>query len=563
MRKRAIEKVLRVVVFGAAVAACSEPTTSSPAARPRGISSAASNGAPLDVPEVRMDRPPHPRPWDTSNVALAAAIAAQDGHAVVGFKEAGSRPALETGLRAAVTAATIKAGLALLRARGAEILTVYSAIGAAHVRMPPAIASELRSNPLFDYVEPRQYRWLQGSSLGSTPASKLSSAFLAQTVPWGVQLVQAPSGWPTSRGTGARIELIDTGMDTTHEDLPHPPATNCAGAFDGCRDAFPFPHGSHVIGIWTARDNAVGVIGVAPGINTTDVFAYGACSDQDGHCPTPEIITGINAGIFDAKVINMSFGGSTYDAGEANAVASAWNNDIVLVAAAGNLPGVPAGSVVYPAGYTNVIGVSGVKTDKSFASSSPCPGSPSSNYGSHVDLAAPFWAKSTVPGGYQDETSGWCGTSMSTPHVSGVAALVRAARPSWTNQQVVTRLVNMAEDLGTVGRDNYFGNGLVNAYRALTTTLSISGPGFISQKGTYTFTAAYSRFNTTPTFFWEEKQCSTCAWVHVGGSTATYTRTLSPNCNQGWDVEHLRTTATDSWGMSNTSTKDVYLCEQP
>ncbi len=561
--RNAISRVLALVVLGTAVAACSEPTTSSTVAGTPRFSSSARTGAPLDIPEVKMDLPLRLRPWDTSSVALVDAIAAEDGHAIVAFKEAGSRRALETGVRSPVTAGTIDAGLALLSARGGEILNFYDAIGAAHVRIPPAIAADLRSNPLVDYIEPRQYRGLQGTRLGAASVSKLPSALLPQTVPWGVQLVQAPSGWPTSRGTGAKIELIDTGMDTTHEDLPHPPATNCAGALDGCRDAFPLPHGSHVMGIWTARDNAVGVIGVAPGINATDVFAYGACSDQDGHCPTSEIITGINAGIFDAKVINMSFGGTSYDAGEANAVASAWNNGIVLVAAAGNVPEVSLGTVIYPAGYTNVIGVSGVKTDKSFASSSPCPGSPSSNSGSHVDLAAPFWALSTVPGGYQSETSGWCGTSMATPHVSGVAALVRAARPSWTKQQVVTRLFNTAEDLGIVGRDNNFGNGLVNAYNALTTTLSINGPGFISQKATYTFNAVYSRFNTTPTFFWEEKQCSTCAWVHVGGSTASFTRTLSPNCSQGWDVYHLRTTATDTWGMSNTSTKDVYLCERP
>ena len=153
-----------------------------------------------------------------------------------------------------------------------------------------------------------------------------------------------------------------------------------------------------------------------------------------------------------------------FDAAQSNAVAQAWNNDIVIVAAAGN-NGAP-GLVSYPASYDSVIGVSGVRPDKSFASTSPC-GS-WSNSGFNVDLAAPFWALSTVPGdGYEDETEGWCGTSQAAPHVAGAAALVKAKNPTWTNQQVVDKLFATAEDLGPVGRDDNFGHGLVNAAAAV------------------------------------------------------------------------------------------------
>ncbi|MBA4156735.1 MAG: S8 family serine peptidase [Gemmatimonadetes bacterium] len=153
-----------------------------------------------------------------------------------------------------------------------------------------------------------------------------------------------------------------------------------------------------------------------------------------------------------------------YDAAQANAIAQAWNNDIVIVAAAGNDQG---RTQVYPARYTNVVGVSGVQRNKSFASTSPCNGA-RSNYGPHVDLSAPFWALSTVPTNrYEDERAGWCGTSFATPHVAGAAALVRAKNPTWTNRQVVDRLFATAEDRGSPGRDEYYGYGIVDAAAAL------------------------------------------------------------------------------------------------
>lgn len=505
-----------------------------------------------------MDLPTRPRPWDTSDVALASAVAAESGEAIIAIKEPSSIHALKSGTRAAVSAGSINAGLAMLRSHGVKVVELYDAIGAVHVRMDPALASVLRADPLVDYIEPRQQRSLQGIPGGSI------LAFLplgtAQSVPWGIQLVNAPAAWPIARGAGSKVYLIDTGHSQGHEDLPLVPSGNCGGTYGGCDDGYPIPHGTHVLGIWTARDNGVGVVGVAPGVSPADVYVWGACDSNTGSCYTTDIVAGLNAAIFDASVINMSFGGTTFDAAESNAVAQAWNSNIVLVAAGGNVPQWPVGTILYPAHYTNVIGVSGVQPDKSFASSSPCGGS--SNYNADIDLAAPFWALSTVPGGYDDESGGWCGTSMATPHVSGVASLIRSAFPTWTNQQTVTRLQNTAEDLGAAGRDDQFGYGLVNAYNALTTTLDIDGPGLITQKGNYTLTAAYTRFNTTPTFFWEEQQCETCSWVQVGDTGPTLTRTLQPNCNPGWEVDHYRTTATDGWGMTNITTHDVNLCLQ-
>jgi subtilisin family serine protease len=265
---------------------------------------------------------------------------------------------------------------------------------------------------------------------------------------------------------------------------------------------------------------------------------------------------GLNAAIFDADVINMSFGGTGYDQGEANAVAQAWNYNIVLVATAGNNGGP---TIVYPANYSNVIGVSGVLPDKSFASTSPCNGA-SSNHGSDVDLAAPFYALSTVPGGYDDESGGWCGTSMATPHVSGTAALVRAHNPSWTNQQIVNQLFNTAEDLGAPGRDDYFGYGLVDAANALgiappppPLTVSITGPSQITHKGTYTWTASADGGTGGYTYQWSVDYDS-------GPHYQLGTASSQPLTVYGDDGNFTMSVTVTSGGSQASDSQYVYNC---
>ena len=134
LHRQKVHLLLLALVIG--VVGCSEsPTNESRQARPPHFTAAARTGGPLDVPEVRIDLPPEPRAWDTSDVALVAAVAAESGHAVVAFKEPASTRALQTGVRAAVSAATVAAGLAILQEQGAQVLDMYDAIGAAHVRM--------------------------------------------------------------------------------------------------------------------------------------------------------------------------------------------------------------------------------------------------------------------------------------------------------------------------------------------------------------------------------------------------------------------------------------------
>src|SRR5690625_2910016 len=276
--------------------------------------------------------------------------------------------------------------------------------------------------------------------------------------------------------------VIDTGMEN-HVDLPNRPTSNCGGVFGGCSDG-PVFHGTHVSGILMARDNSIGVVGVAPGLANNDVYSWGACNPvPGGGCDASAIAAGITAAINNGiDIINMSLGGPNSPSIIADAVSSAWSSGIVMVASAGNHPHptMNPGDVVYPANYWQVVGVSGVRDNGFFADTSPCTSggvTAFSNHGPHVDISAPFWALSTVgTSSYEDETNGWCGTSMAAPYVSGAAALLRAQNPSWSNQQIIDKLVCTANHpIGAFSHDEYYGHGVLDVQAALT---SSSGSAF-------------------------------------------------------------------------------------
>lgn len=520
----------RSVLLLAFVAACADqPVTPRIAADDESAASAAgaANGrSPRDVPEVRIDLPPAPRPWDTDPAALSQAIFGGSGYAVVAFKEPGSARALATGRRAGVTAGTVRAGLQLLERHGAEVLELLDGIGGARVRISPEAAAEISRHPLIDFVEPRQYGHVEN-----------------QPIPWNITMVAAPTFWSATgiTGAGAKVEIIDTGHQQGHIDLPAVLTANCSGLYGGCNDASTASwHGTHVLGIVAARDNLDGVVGVAPGINNGDVYMYGAC-DNYGSCPTDEVTAGINAGIFNTHVMNLSLR-QPYDASQATAVSQAWGNNIIIVAAAGNNL---INTIVYPAAYTNVLGVSGVLSNKNFAGSGTTACGGYSNYGSHVDFAAPFEVQSTIG----INTYGTlCGTSMSSPHVTGVAALIRALRPTWTNQQIINLMIANAEDRGTAGKDVYYGYGIVRAIAA--PKANITGVSNISTTNSYTWNANPSGgLGAGYTYQWQYRVQGTTTWTNVGTGASTYTRTVAAT---DADFE-LRVTVT-SGGLTGSDT---------
>lgn len=426
----------------------------------------------IDIPRLEVDIPEVPRPWDINVSALRDSIAAHDGRAMIGFKAPASERMFDrNGVREALTAGEFRAALEMIERRGIEILKIFHTFGAASVRMDPDDVHELFDHPMIDYIEIPMKFYLD-SYLLTNEYSILSSG--SQVTPWGISLVRAHLSWDETTGTGARIMVIDAGMEN-HVDLPGRPTSNCGGLFDGCSDG-PLYHGTHVSGIALALNNDIGVVGVAPGLDDNAVFSWAACnpeSDPPGICNEENIAAGIDAAnLANVDVINMSLGGPFHQ-GIANAVAAAWNGGAVLVAAAGNLLEYESGGdVIYPAGHTQVIGVSGVKDNGTFANTSPCIHWTGyrwkSNHGPHVDISAPFWALSTVgTDEYEDENQGWCGTSMSAPHVSGAALLLRAQNPMWNNQQIVDRLLETANHPTGSGRDDYYGYGILDVAEAL------------------------------------------------------------------------------------------------
>ena len=543
---RTLKNVIPVFTLSLTLlAGCSDSPTPAGPNNPSDLSASFAR-QPRDLPDVVMDRPPKPRAWDTSDAELVAAIRAAGGRATIAIKERGSARALATGLRKAVTASTVNAGLAMLRTEKVEILQVLGAVGGAIVRIDPTLAPKLRSHPLVDFLEPDQRM-----ELSTTAGFAEAAVALAQSTPWGITMVRAPQAWTITRGAGVKIQLIDTGHEQNHPDLPAVPSSNCAGSFGGCDDAGLANHGSHVLGIWTARDNALGVVGVAPAITGPDTYVYGACSSTSGTCSSTEVTAGINSAIFNAKVINLSLSGP-FDAGTSAAVGQAWGNNIVIVAAAGNNL---SNTIVYPAGYTNVLGISGVNQNKSFAASGTTGCSGYSNYGSHVDLAAPFSALSSVPGGTYGTK---CGTSMATPHVAGAAALVRAKNPSWTNQQVVTQLLNTAEDRGPAGWDSQFGRGIVDAAKAVGYVdpffVTATVPEWISVKSTYPLNGSASHPATG--WKWERSDNGGATW----GLWANAQNSQFVAYAGGYTIHWRLTARRVSDGVTGTDVRATIVC---
>jgi subtilisin family serine protease len=502
-----------------------------------------------DIPRLDVTLPPEPRPWDTDASVLRDSIAANNGRAIIGLKAPGSeKMRANNGIREALTAQQFENGLKMLSERGIELIRVFESIGVVSVKMDPEQVTSLFTNPRVDYIEiPMNYR------LHSSPPNSIAPpAILAQTTPWGINMIKAPQGWSYTTGGSARVLIIDTGMND-HEDLPNRPSTNCAGPEDGCSAGPPNWHGTHVSGIALARDNSIGTVGVAPGISDNRVYSFGACSDF-GACYPEDVMDGLEYAISNyIDAVNMSLGGP-YHSGLATKVSQAHSNNIVMVASAGNLvDGEQGGNVEYPAGFDGVIGVSGIKDDGSFAGDTdgtPC--STFSNHGSHVDISAPFWAYSTTEtANYQT----YCGTSMAAPHVTGAAALVRAQHSGWTADQVINKLTSTADHPSGSTRDDYYGHGVLDVQEAVTPPISVTveGPTTIYSPGTYEWEAVTSGGGSKPYFDWWVKYGTYGMWEYLGPPGGN-TRSLYIDGSDPQDIQ-IKASAYDD--VTNTSDQDI------
>lgn len=293
---------------------------------------------------------------------------------------------------------------------------------------------------------------------------------------WGVKRIGA--GIPHAagnKGGGVKVCVVDTGVAAGHPDL----AANILGGYDFVNDDFDPSddrgHGTHVAGTIVAADNNSGVVGVAP---AAQLLSY-KILDQNGQGSFSDAISALQECLASGgQVANHSYG-SAGDPGPT--VQAAFDNaealGLVNVAAAGNLTK-PVGtcSVGFPARYSSVIAVTATSSSDQIASFS-C-------RGPEAELAAPgVDIVSTVPTGTCAlcSSTGYAalnGTSMASPHVAGVAALVFASGIAdangngRTNDEVRQRLQLTADDLGTTGRDSNYGFGLVDADEAAASSSS-------------------------------------------------------------------------------------------
>jgi subtilisin family serine protease len=258
------------------------------------------------------------------------------------------------------------------------------------------------------------------------------------------------------------VAVLDTGV-AAHPELAGAlvAGQNFTDSPGGASDATDrHGHGTHVAGT-VGADEASTVEGVAHGVRIMPVKVL---SDTGGGTST-----WANQGILwaadnGADVINMSLGGTGASGVYAEAVAYARSKGVTVVAAAGN----DASSVPFwPAAETGVIAVSAVDETRAQAWFS--------NYGSYVDVAAPGVGilSTDVSGGHSWKN----GTSMASPHVAGVLALIEAAAPGLTPDQAEQALIAGVTDLGTAGRDDVFGYGLVDAVRAVQAANSLEDTG--------------------------------------------------------------------------------------
>ena len=281
--------------------------------------------------------------------------------------------------------------------------------------------------------------------------------------------IDAPEGWDAAglsafpASGGPKVGIVDTGILQTHEDLAGK-TVNCArsggtillaGSISEGSCSDDNSHGTHVAGTISGNaNNGRGVTGVAFNSPLAICKALGGPLGQGNTSDVANCIRYLKDK--GARIISMSLGGGASSTLQ-SAVQYAWQsgNGALIVAAAGNDGD---STVNYPAGYAEVMSVAATDRNDRRASFS--------NANADVEIAAPGVDTLSSTNGSNTSYGLKSGTSMATPHVAGVAAVVAGRNPALTAAGLRSKLQASVDDKGAAGRDPVFGFGRVNLLKA-------------------------------------------------------------------------------------------------
>jgi serine protease len=450
-----------------------------------------------------FERSDEPRQPSTRSSVAVPEDEGETDRVIVRYRRAANADALDERALNAVRIAGNRAGLEISRlrgnSRGGHVLRANRRMSMAEARR---LAAELRDGDAdIEYAEPD--RMMQAQYLPNDP--QYAAQWHYSEAAAGIRL---PLAWDKSTGAGVVVAVIDTGV-RRHADL----ASNLLTGYDfivdtkvandgNGRDTDPGDpgdgvragecgtgsaarnsswHGTHVAGtIAAVSNNQTGVAGVARGAKVLPLRVLGKCGGYTSDIADAIVwaaggaVTGVPANPTPARVINLSLGGvGACDITTQNAINSARSRGAVVVVAAGNST---ADAARYsPASCAGVITVAAVGRTGGLASYS--------NFGANVDVAAPGGdgvdtILSTLNTGtskpQSDSYAGYRGTSMATPHVAGIAALMLSRNPALTPDEVEARIRSSAAARGFPVSCAQCGAGIVDANAAVDAALGTS-----------------------------------------------------------------------------------------
>lgn len=400
-------------------------------------------------------------------VLLLIAIALTGAHASAVYREGEILIRYKPGFRSQVGARAASIG--------AKVTREIPQIRAKRLKLPPGLSvpaalERFRKDPNVEYAGPNHI-----VSICLHPNDEIyTSGLLYVFTQWGLYDpdygdvgIQAPDAWNiTTGGSNIVIAVVDTGVESIHEDLYAKivPGINTIDGQNPSNSEDDHGHGTFVAGVAAAMtNNYIGIAGVSWGARIMPVKAL----DADGYGTEADAAEGIVwAADNGAHIINMSFGGYDDVPVEQAAIEYAWNKGCVLVAASGNDG---SNADFFPAFYDQVIAV-GATNELMQRCTEADWYEGGSNYGAYLDVMAPgnnIVSSTLTSAGLWGPYEIASGTSAAAPFVSGIAALIKSAQPSWTNAQIADQIKSTARDIDAPGWDQYTGWGVASAYRAL------------------------------------------------------------------------------------------------